>query len=629
MTNAHFQTKVPTGATIAPVIIATDKTQLTQFSGNKSAYPVYLTIGNLPKAVRRKPSKNACILIGYLPVDKLDRSKMTVHDHRSRIQRIFHQSMKIILQPLIEAGISGVDMESSNGDIRQVHPILTCYVADYPEQCLVACSKFGTCPKCQCSASHLQDYPPSSEDRSASWTLSVIKNAQTIAQDSQKPAAAFQRECMAHDVAGGVYEPFWKEFPYADIHKAITPDILHQLYQGVFKHLIEWCQLIVGEKVLDQRIRALPRGFGLRRFKNGISALAQISGSERKNMAKILLGCIHDLLPVKGVQAVKGMLDFIYLAQYPTHDDDTLGYLKDALDLFHAYKAYFTDDVGVRKHLNLPKLHSLVHYEESIRLFGTTDNFNTEMFERLHIDFAKQGWRATNQRDEFPQMVTWLSRQEKIRSLGQLISARQAQADPAMDVDQRTTTTTPLRPPLLLSKRPQLPNFPISAIQINHQAPQFISDLKRYLNSLHSMLLTRNSAIDAQPLPFSSLDVFTNFRFQLESLQDNEEDTDSVKALPISPTHPFGQFDTIIYISNVEAEATSMIGIYRYFLNVSLLLIFCRNYSCPYQSHFLSTKRDSTTRLQRPCTRYMAKRPPGICGAISNEPDAPQGSWHV
>jgi Plavaka transposase len=40
-----------TKATMAPLIIATNKTQLTQFSGSKSAYPVYLTLGNLPKSI--------------------------------------------------------------------------------------------------------------------------------------------------------------------------------------------------------------------------------------------------------------------------------------------------------------------------------------------------------------------------------------------------------------------------------------------------------------------------------------------------------------------------------------------------------------------------------------------------
>ena len=53
--NLSQQAHIPEGGTIAPVIIASDKTQLTQFSGTKAAYPVYLTLGNIPKALRRKP----------------------------------------------------------------------------------------------------------------------------------------------------------------------------------------------------------------------------------------------------------------------------------------------------------------------------------------------------------------------------------------------------------------------------------------------------------------------------------------------------------------------------------------------------------------------------------------------
>ncbi|KAF8906956.1 hypothetical protein CPB84DRAFT_1658924, partial [Gymnopilus junonius] len=145
------------GATLAPIIIATDKTQLTQFSGNKAAYPVYLTIGNIPKATRRKPSKHACILIAYLSVEKMDRSRMNDQQHRSLVQRLFHESMHIILKPFIKAGTDGVEMTSSDGSVRRVHPILTCYVADYPEQCLVACTKYGTCVKCKAPANDLQN----------------------------------------------------------------------------------------------------------------------------------------------------------------------------------------------------------------------------------------------------------------------------------------------------------------------------------------------------------------------------------------------------------------------------------------------------------------------------------------
>ncbi|KAJ7896889.1 hypothetical protein B0H13DRAFT_2234414 [Mycena leptocephala] len=130
-------------------------------------------------------------------------------------------------------------------------------------------------------------------------------------------------------------------------------------------------------------------------------------------MARILLGCLIGKLPAKGIRACRALLDFIYLAQYSTHDDGTLASMREALDVWHTNRSYFIDTT-IREDFNIPKFHSLLHYIECIESFRTTDNYNTEMFEQLHIDFAKTGWRASNRRDECPQMITWLSRQEKV-----------------------------------------------------------------------------------------------------------------------------------------------------------------------------------------------------------------------
>ena len=98
------QELIPIGGTIAPVIIASDKTQLTQFSGSKAAYPVYLTIGNIPKAIWRKPGARACVLLAYLSVDKVSKERLSKTGLRLRNYEIFHRSMAIILQPLKAAG---------------------------------------------------------------------------------------------------------------------------------------------------------------------------------------------------------------------------------------------------------------------------------------------------------------------------------------------------------------------------------------------------------------------------------------------------------------------------------------------------------------------------------------------
>lgn len=49
-----------------------------------------------------------------------------------------------------------------------------------------------------------------------------------------------------------------------------------------------------------------------------------------------------------------------------------------------------------------------------VKLFGTTNNCNTEYTERLHIDLAKDAYRSTNFKDEFPQMTLRQERKEKI-----------------------------------------------------------------------------------------------------------------------------------------------------------------------------------------------------------------------
>jgi len=61
------QDQLPAGATIVPVICASDKTHLTNFSGDQHAWPLYLTIGNIRKDIRRTPKKRAWILVGLIP----------------------------------------------------------------------------------------------------------------------------------------------------------------------------------------------------------------------------------------------------------------------------------------------------------------------------------------------------------------------------------------------------------------------------------------------------------------------------------------------------------------------------------------------------------------------------------
>jgi hypothetical protein len=128
------------GATVVPVIISSDKMQLTLFRG-KSAYPVYLTIGNVPKDIRRKPSRCAQILVGYIPTTKLE-GITNKTGCRHAVANLYHTCMQLILAPITSHGETGIDMMGGDGTWHRCHPIFVLFIGDYPEQVLVTCT-FG------------------------------------------------------------------------------------------------------------------------------------------------------------------------------------------------------------------------------------------------------------------------------------------------------------------------------------------------------------------------------------------------------------------------------------------------------------------------------------------------------
>jgi hypothetical protein len=61
-------------------------------------------------------------------------------------------------------------------------------------------------------------------------------------------------------------------------------------------------------------------------------------------------------------------------------------------------------------------------------------------------------------------------------------------------------------------------------------------------------------------LPFKHLDVFNQFKFHPIRLQDDDEERDVVKAIPVSKRLPSGRFDTVIVLKTDDAESTGLAG---------------------------------------------------------------------
>jgi hypothetical protein len=364
---------------------------------------LYLSAATIDKDIRRKPSAHAMVLLGYIPVCKLE--CFTKKRRSAEGYQLFHECMRRIIEPLISAGKTGVDMTCADGFIRNVFPILSAYIADYPEQCLVVCCKENSCPNCVVDPKNRGEYCTHSVLRDPVETLEVL---------SDKASGLTSNNFTDQNLR--LINPFWKDLPHCDIFSCITPDLLHQLHKGLFKdHIVNWATASVtgGQEEIDERFCSMSLHPDVRHFKKGISLTTQWTGTEHKNMEKVFLGVLAGATNPRVILAVRGVLDFIYYAHFETHMDQSLAQLDAAWLMFHENKDEFVD-LDIREHFNISKLHNIRHYLDSIRSRGSADGYNTEGSERLHIDLAKVGYLAGNKKEYIKQMTIWLRRQESI-----------------------------------------------------------------------------------------------------------------------------------------------------------------------------------------------------------------------
>lgn len=487
-----------------------------------------MTIGNIPKELRRKPSQRTHILLGYLPTTPLHHVQNKA-SRRRMVANLFHYCVSHMVKPLKPAGETGILMSSGDGSTRRVFPIFACFVGDYPEQVLVSGCKTGDCPKCptkRANLGQLEDYHQYRDLAKVLEALSTFDN----------DPGGYASRCADAGIKPIVH-PFWESLPYSDIYLAITPDILHQLYQGVMKHLISWVTDAFGQKEIDARSKCLPPNHNVRYFSKGISSFSRLTGKEHADMCRILLGLVVDLKlpdgrsPLPLVRSIRSLLDFLYLAQYPLHTSETLRLLQQSLKEFHEHKQIFVD-LGIREDFNLPKLHSLAHYVESIQLFGTTDNYNTEYTEWLHIDLAKDAYRATNHRDEYGQMTVWLERKEKVLHHQSYLDWRSG-----------TRPSITLRPTRMefngtqmLTKWPSLKAVDLDDLVKEYGATFFREALRRYIvlsqhtgPSLTSRQLERQ--ILYTDIPFISLPVYHKLKLVIAA------DSNKAKVITLDAIH--------------------------------------------------------------------------------------------
>ncbi|KAF8954718.1 hypothetical protein BDZ97DRAFT_1908047 [Flammula alnicola] len=355
------------GAMYVPIILGSDKTTVSVGTGDIEYHPLYLSIGTVHNSVHCA-HRNAVVLIGFLAIPK-DDCKYDNDLNFCRFKRqLYHSSISAILSTLRPAMKTPAVYRCPDGHFRHIIFDLGPFIADYPEQVMLAGILQNWCPRC---TSLPTDIDSSGGPRTNMLTDTLIASFDT----------ATLRDEYGIDPQ---IVPFTRDFPRADIHELISSDLLHQAIKGTFKdHLVTW----VGEYLeavyetaeanhimdeIDRRLAAVPPFPELCRFKQG-RCFKQWTGDDSKALMKIYLPAIHGLIPPEVVNAMLQSLD-------------------SALRQFHIYQEIFRVS-GVRNGFSLPHQHSL-----------------------RHITAVKKPWRCSSHFEALGQMLITNQRLDKLNA---------------------------------------------------------------------------------------------------------------------------------------------------------------------------------------------------------------------
>ncbi|KAH9979853.1 hypothetical protein BGW80DRAFT_1556544 [Lactifluus volemus] len=242
-------------------------------------------------------------------------------------------------------------------------------------------------------------------------------------QKRQTSEAALPRSPTTR-VAG---TPFTNDFPRADIHELLSPDLLHQVIKGTFKdHLVTWVEqyLVIAHcrkrandimDDIDHRIAIVAPFSGLRRFPRG-RGFKQWTGDDSKALMKVYLPAIQGHVPQGIVRTFRAFLEFCYIARHDVIDTPALKSLEDALSRFHQHRAVFEEYAVRPGGFSLPRQHSLVHYASLIRLFGAPNGLCSSITESKHIKAIKEPWRRSNRYNALDQILLTNQRLDKLAS---------------------------------------------------------------------------------------------------------------------------------------------------------------------------------------------------------------------
>jgi len=214
-----------------------DRIHLSSFPGEKEAWPVTMTIGNLPSQLCQMPSMHSVAMVALLqiPIKHCNIPQKRLNEQQQTNREVLNEVLRRVLQPLNFEQNPGAksgyyNVLCADGNFRRCKPVLAALVADCPEYSDQHHLQWDVCFWCECPKNELGDYlPPDKQHPRQDHNLyRTLSDANTNTVNAELLSCNVHRGC----------DVFWH------IHCILSilpkPDQLHSMQIGMLDPLQKW-----------------------------------------------------------------------------------------------------------------------------------------------------------------------------------------------------------------------------------------------------------------------------------------------------------------------------------------------------------------------------------------------------
>jgi hypothetical protein len=430
---------------------------LGNFSGAQRAKPTTQTVALLGLFPVRYKNSN---LSGVSEQQQRKFNSEVMHDVIRQIFACWFRDTQSPAQDYIHSDVSDTFYSlCSDSQYRLFYPRLAGWLADFPEQMALHNLASNSCPWCEVSEKELGVYPSRFPPRNH------VTYRKIFLQPTTSTAGAKGAPDLARHFVKTLPNAFWSlpcdpvDLPKPDLLHTIQLGLLKHLMEWNHDLLQRHRRL----PLFNRLWKAVPRYVDLPPNKKTYQEITQWTGREYKNMSRFLVGVLANSLrggrgaqrPVfkQAVLCTRALIEFYLYCQYPVHDRVSLDSMRASLDCFRANCSVFSNarahkkdreaaraeqqrlirlreaeikkakstaaksrirsshnrDIAIKvrelrvqnANFNLPKIHQINHFADSVELFGSMAQYSTNLTELSHKVLIKSAYNSTNKTGNF------------------------------------------------------------------------------------------------------------------------------------------------------------------------------------------------------------------------------------